>query len=444
MRIRHFFLFLIALAILSSCSKDYWDIIKGKRVILVTDGFTKDDLISTAGKIYDKASDSFSSGTITLIFDNKSLNKTKDLLCRYSARYTTNNSSVFPYIQVYFNNPPLNKDCYRMRYKIGNEREIRYGECKCITNVKTTSFSNSEWTGDYIVKITIPEGVTLFIDSFMAEYDNSFINKDSFRVMQHGRIFNAPMDCETNWQGWSHVGNYGAIVVPKRTVDGVWVCYHDDKFGDNPNLQVIGRPSAQLPAESIQACTYDQTQTLEYIRENSLGIHDRIPKLETFLEYCVKTGVHPVFSIHPNWTLEQWKEIKALVEKYNLLDKLNIKGGYSPQFINTIYDVFGSELESFVIDMALETQPTSQQISTLTAKDWDMSRIKVGFEYMSNAGGYFSEDSLALIRQNGLVHGLYLIATDSYPLDAEFIKSCINKGCYELCADFFFSNGLNW
>ena len=435
---------LASVSLLMSCSKDYYERMNAHRVQLAQSEYTKTELIKAAGTLYDESTDSFSSGTITVVIIDNSLNRVKDLVCRYSAKYTTTDKSVYPYIQVYYNNPPLNNEHNRMRYKIGAEGESCYGECKCITNGKTTGFTNSSWNGDYIIKITIPKGVTLCIDSFIAGYDNSFINKDSFRVMQHGRIFNASMDCETNWQGWSHVGNYGAIVVPKRTTDGVWVCYHDDKFGDNPRVQVIGKPKVKLPGESIQTCTYAQILTLEYISENSFGFHDRIPKLESFFEYCVKTGVHPVFSIHPNWTVEEWAEIKELVEKYNLLDKLNIKGGYSTEFINKIYNLFGSDIESFLIDLATETQPTSKQINALASKDWDLSRIKVGFEYMSNAGGYFNDDNLNLMRQNGLVHGIYIIASESNPLNAEFIKDCIKKGCYELCADYFFSNGLNW
>lgn len=442
MRIQLSFFLLITL-FLSSClgfENPLWH----EDLKIVSGGFNKGDLISAAGALYDEATDSFSSGSFAVVVVNDERNATQDLVCRYSAKYTTNNVLEYPYIQVYYNNPPLNSERFRMRYKIGEIGELRYGECKCITNGKTTGFSKSGWSGDYVVKITIPKGVTLSIDSFYAEYDNSFINKDSYRIMQHGRLFNASMDCETNWRGWSHVGNYGAVVVPKRTVDGVWVCFHDDTFGENPVVRVIGKSSASLPAESIQTCTYAQTQTLEYITENSYGFHDKIPRLEEFLEYCVKTDVHPVFSIHPKWTAEQWEEIKALVAKYNLLDKLNIKGGYGTNFIDTIFSVFGSDIESFLIDLALEKQPTSDQIRYLASKNWDKSKITVGFEYMSNSGGYFSDAKIELLRENGLVHGLYYIATDSHPLNTVFIKDCINKGCYELCADYFFSNGLNW
>lgn len=443
MRKCFYFIFFVALTLCSSCH-DITVEVQEEECRLVSNQFFKKDLIIAAGALYDTDTDSFSSGTINIKIVDDELNKINDLICRYSASYTTNDSSVYPYIQVYYNNPPLSMPCYRMKYRIGNEGESRYGECKCVTNGKTSGFSNNNWNGDYIVKIVIPDGVTLIVDSFIVEYDNSSIKKDAYRIMQHGSLFGAPMDCETNWQGWSHVGNYGAIVVPKRTTDGVWVCYHDDAFGNKPKVRVIGDPSAALPAASVQACSYNQVLTLEYIDENSFGFHDRIPKLETFLEYCVKTGVHPVFSIHPNWTVEQWLELKALVEKYNLLDKLNIKGGYNAQYIDKIYKLFGSEIESFVMDLALETQPTYEQINTLASKGWDMTKIKVGYEYMSNAGGYFSDENLELMRQKGLVHGLYIHATDSYHLNAEFIRECIQKGCYELCADYFFSNGLNW
>ena len=442
MSVRTVALFLFILTIYPSCEKMKYSEWIAEEVC--TREVLKSDLISAAGKLYDEATDSFHSGVFSLVIVNDSLNIFKDYICRFNAKYTTEDTSLYPYIQVYYNNPPLTKDCFRVRYTLGANNYYRYSECKCITNGKVSAFSSPEWNGNYILKITIPRGVTLYLDSFYAEYDSSFINKDSYRIMQHGRIFNSPMDCETNWQGWSHVGNYGAIVVPKRTADGVWVCFHDDVFGDNPIVRVIGESQPLLPAESIQACTYAQTQTLEYISTNSFGFHDRIPKLETFLEYCAKSGVHPVFSIHPNWDIDQWEELRDLVVKYNMLDKLNIKGGYSQNFIDTIYSVFGSSIESFLIDLALEKQPTVKQINTLAEKSWDLTRISVGFEYMSNTGGYFSDECLSMIRQKGLVHGLYYHASDIFPLSSEFIKSCIQKGCYEASVDYFFSNGLNW
>lgn len=442
MNVRSIAFLFILLTIYSSCEKiRYKEQIDDEAYI---SGVFKSDLIKAAGELYDKATDSFQSGVFSLVIANDSLNKFQDIICRFNAKYTTKDDSLYPYIQVYYNNPPLTKDCFRVRYKLGEAEQYRYGECKCITNGKTLAFSDPEWNGNYIITITIPIGVTLNVESFYAEYDNSFINKDSYRLMQHGRIFNSPMDCETNWQGWDHVGNYGAIVVPKRTIDGVWVCFHDDVFGDSPRVRVIGESHSLLPAESIQACTYAQTQTLEYVSTNSFDFHDRIPKLETFLEYCAKTGVHPVFSIHPNWDIDQWEELRDLVAKYNMLDKLNIKGGYSQKFIDTIYRVFGSSIESFLIDLALEKQPTNKQINALAEKPWDLARISVGFEYMSNAGGYFNDERLSMIRQNGLVHGLYYHASDVFPLNSEFIKNCIRKGCYEVSVDYFFSNGLNW
>lgn len=410
---------------------------------------TKNDLILAAGAIYDNVTDSFRSGSFTVTFTDDIRNKIEDLVCRYSAMYTTRDNLLYPFIQVYYNNPPLNAQFRRIKYKLGDKGIIRYGECKCITNGRTTGFTDLAGNGDYVVRITIPEGVTLFIDSFLAEYDNSITDKDSFKVMQHGSIFNAEMDCETNWQGWSHVNNYGAIVVPKRTTDGVWVCYHDNMFTFDENhvekyLQIVG--GGTLPEDfpaSIQACTFAQVQQLEYRAANSFNNHDKIPTLELFLQYCLKMGVHPVFSIHPNWTKSQWREIKDLVGRYALLDKLNIKGTFSESYIDLIYSVFGSEIESFVMDKNM-TQPTYEEIKYLAGKDWDKSRISIGFEYMSSDGSYFSDETLAMMRENGLVHGVAPIWSVNFPADAEFIKSLIAKGCYELTADYFYSNGLNW
>ena len=430
----------ILLPLFSFCSKRTLTIdLKDSNVVA-----SRTELVASAGSLYDVTTNSFKSGTFTIRITDDVRNKFEDLVCYYSAKYTTTDSALYPYIQVYWNNPPLNVSHRRTRYKFGGEGYYCYGACKCITNGKTTGFLYNSWDGDYCITITIPEGVTLFVDSFLAEYNNGVTLKDAFKVMQHGSIFNSEMNCETNWQGWSHVNNYGAIVVPKRTTDGVWVCYHDDVFGETPDVQVIGDPSAPVPAVSIQECSFAETQKLEYRTVNSFDEHDKIPTLELFLQYCVKTGVHPVFSIHPSLNKTQWQEIRALVEKYNLLSHLNIKGGYFGNwYVDVVYFVFGNDIESFILDVNM-VQPTQEQISYLASKDWDLSKVSVGFEYMTFDGSYFTDDVLSLMRQKGLVHGVSIISSDAFPREAEFIKQLIAKGCYELTADYFYSNGLNW
>lgn len=407
-------------------------------------GITKKELIRAAKSLYDDVTDSFESGSFSIIIEAPELNSINNLVCRYSAKYTTNDSANYPYVQVYYNNPPLNNESNRWRYKIGDEGKFRYNECKCITNGKTKGFSQSAWDGNYIIRLTIPKGVTLYIDSFLAEYDNNCYEKSAFKIMQHGSIFNSEMDCETNWMGWKHVNNYGAIVVPKRTIDGIWVCFHDDEFGSNPVVRVMGAPMDDLPARSIQECTYMETQTLEYKDVNSFDKHDRIPTLELFLQYCEKTGVHPVFSMHPtNWTNDQYSELRELVEKYGLLNKLNIKGGYNNDyygFISKVYNTFGSDIESFLLDFNM-TQPTQSQIEALASYNWDLSKITIGFEYMSFDGSYFSDDILYLMQEKGLAHGVAIIGKN---FNSEFLKGLIAKGCSELTADYFYSNGLNW
>lgn len=428
------------------------DVEELKRYISLSKNATKEDIIKAAGPLYDSINDSFSPGVISLQFVNDVLNKTKDLVCRFSAKYTSTDDAVYPYIQVYFMNPPLNGDYNRIQYKIGDKEKYRYGECKCITNIKTSGFAQSVWNGNYIIDITIPSGCTLQIDSFLAEYSNDCGDKDSFKVMQHGNVFMSEMNCETNWMGWSHINNYGAIVVPKLTLDGVWVCYHDDDELDNSNV-VQKIDGTAVPHKKITELTYAETQTLQYRVLNSFGEHDKIPTLELFLQYCAKMGVHPVFSMHPtDWTKAGYEQLRALVEKYSLLEKLNIKGGYNNDpgqdadghpygFIPKIFKYFGSDIESFIIDFN-ETQPTQAQIEAIAAYEWQMDKIKVGVEFVTNSGStYFSDAVLSMLRENGLVHGLSISGGQR---KAEFIKSVIAKGCYEFCSDFFFSNGLNW
>lgn len=395
---------------------------------------TKEGLIEAAGNLYDSANDKFLSGTISFIIGT---DLTHDLICNYVAKYTSTNNS-YPYIQVYYLAPPFNNVPSRFRYEIGANGYYKYGECRCICPINPP-LTQPVFRDYYVARIVIPEGCELFIQSISSDIINRSTNTNAFRIFNHGSVWGTGFNCKDNWDGWSHIGNYGAVVVPKRTTDGRWVCYHDDSFGSDPDVQVIGDPTAALPAASMQACTFAETQTLEYKAANYFGDHPTIPTLDEFFAKCSQMGVHPMLSIHPGWNESQWQEIKEIAIRYKVLDKLNIKGSFSATVATTIYNVFGNDIESYIPD---HTGATVSDVESLAAIGWDRIKVKVGFEYMATSENqFFSDEVISALRQNNMVTGFFIVGAS----DGHFIKDLIdNKLLWEYTSNFFYSNGLNW
>jgi len=399
---------------------------------------SKQTFIDAYPELYDSVNDKFTAGTMEV---SAGVNWTTDLICSYMAKYTSTNDS-YPTVQIFYVTVPFNNLSRRFAYKIGEKDSFKYGQCKCICVMKP-NLSQSVYSDDYKICITIPEGCELYLHEINCKFSNEFINKDSFKVFNHSNIWGSGFNNEFNWRGWSHVGNYGAVVVPKRTVDGKWVCYHDDDtLGNNGDLQLIG--GGELPTEiaskKMIELNFAETQTLEYKSTNYLGDHDRIATLDAFFAQCAQAGVHPMLSIHPGWNTSQWQEIKELAIRYNVLDKLNIKGSYSVAIATIIYNVFENDIESYIPD---NTGATISDVESLASIGWDTLKVKVGFEYMntSTSPNFFSSEVLTALEQNGFITGLYC----SQYYNAVYVKDLIdNKLLWEFTSNWFYSNGLSW
>lgn len=403
---------------------------------------SKQSFIDANPSGYDSTNDKFTEGVYTIVVSNSS-NKTalSDVIANYVAKYTSS-GDAYPYIQLNYN---YTASSNWWKYPIGGKGHYKFGQCKCI--FAGTQTFGSPWTDDIKMIITVPAGCELYIKNINAEYADGFVNKNAFKVYQHGTERNTTgADNRSNWDLWPRIGNYGAIVIPKRTTDGRWVCYHDDSFSSN-QLQVIGNPSAALPAASMQACTFDQTQTLEYKTTNFYGDHDTIPTLEEFFAKCAQMGVHPALSCHPissvstGWTVDKWGEVKTLAKKYRVLDKLTIKCSYNIEAIRNFYNIFGDDIESYIADVS--SNPTQETIEELANVGWNLNKVKVGFEILATTA-YFSDATIALFDENNLIHGIAPGASGDFYRNAKNLKDIVEKGCYEITADQFYSNGLNW
>mgnify|MGYP002853860318 CR=1 FL=1 len=388
---------------------------------------------------YDETNDKFGEGVYTVqVAGENNVSVLTDVIANYTAKYTSTGDS-YPYIQLYFTNVVTSA----WKYPIGGKGFYKYGQCKCI-------FPGADGLryGNSIIKarITVPSGCELYLKNINCEYSNSLVNKDAFKVYQHGTERGGSNCCtRINWDLWTHIGNYGAIVIPKRTVDGRWVCYHDDSFSTD-QLQVIGDESAALPAASMQECTFAETQTLEYKATNIYGEHETIPALEEFFAKCAIMGVHPALSCHPTrnvssgWTYDKWSEVRDMAYKYRVLDRLTIKSGFSVGAAQNFYDIFGDDIEAAIFDVS---SLTTEQIDDLDSVGWDTSKVKVGFEILA-VDSYFSDEIITYLESKNMVHGIAPGSNSSIYYDAKILKDLIDKGCWEITANNFYSNGLNW
>ena len=108
-------------------------------------------------------------------------------------------------------------------------------------------------------------------------------------------------------------GFNGAECDVYRTKDGVWVIQHDMH-----TYRMMNKSSF------IEKITYDQLKT--YVTDNGSNIANypdlRICTLEEYLDICKQYDMVPVIELKGANNVEHYDEIVALVEKYDLADKV--------------------------------------------------------------------------------------------------------------------------
>lgn len=164
----------------------------------------------------------------------------------------------------------------------------------------------------------------------------------------------------------AYEAGYGsAIVIPKVSSDGVWFAYHDDVF--DVATTILRNPDGT----QIQSSEYDGLHFNEipwsYLSQFTVGnfgpsfLDVGLMTLDEFFSFCANTGMSPMFSMHPIYgvqTVANLTALKALVAKYNLLDKLIIKvpiykegETYYLTNFTTIFSVFGNDVAGYTVNV---------------------------------------------------------------------------------------------
>lgn len=295
------------------------------------------------------------------------------------------------------------------------------------------------------VVVTIPSNVTLYIGEFTNYYSDT-INRNTvgYRMNAHLSFYN--FNTLNAWDESAKLGYPCAIVVPKRTSDGVWVCFHDDSLSTqlidaNGNTPADNHPGETL---AISSLTYSELQTYTY-KENNFGEYLKVAKLEDFFMVCAKTGMHPMFSWHPVSSAEEMQEIKAMAKKFGLLPYLNIKmafsGGSNVSALDIAYSVFGSEIESYTGDVNVDTDISTiiTSLDTTNAAQ-NKDKVRVGLELFNSRLGNDTSKVQAILDAGYFVAIAWMTADPT----GEQLEYWIRNGVTEFTEYNMVSYGLNW
>lgn len=310
------------------------------------------------------------------------------------------------------------------------------------------------------VTITVPGGVTLYIQDFYNEYTD-LIERMSrgIRINSHRKFPNTPNDTIPGLMMAVKSGANAMIEIPKRLSDGVWICYHDDSLTYN-DTYIRQADGSELPS------TYDHTlwSSIDFETANSwdwgISTNARFAgvkpmTLEQFFTICGKTGIKPMLSIHP-FDAEHLPEVRELARRCGVLADLGIK--CTAANMPTAYAIFSNEVESYTLDITsgATTQATVQSaINTMAGLTGCTVRRVIELFASTAYAAYFGEtqfDPFGLISAAGFgcsiaqQTGRYQPTHDGssvliWEADMDWWRQ---KGVNEYTFEYHTSFGLNW
>ena len=303
------------------------------------------------------------------------------------------------------------------------------------------------------ITITIPKGVKLYIrDASMQTKGVDDAQYTQYRFFAHG--LDGAFNRQSEISNCAKNGTLYCVVVPKKTSDGVWCCFHDD---DNinglyyQNGQVVCEKSVVdgkteytqydengnevgNDAMPISSLSWKFLEALKYIGYTNQN--EGVMLLDDFLSICKMTGVHPVFSVHPETifldnSCAGLKEIRTMLEKYELLDKLVLK----LSVLNQKYiDILGNDIEAY----NLLADNSTFESELIALDNFNVSCRKC----IEGAVSILTADRVKKTSDAGISVGAWCY--DKNSADNQIIKGLIDIGVTEFTVSKNNSFGLKW
>ncbi|MBO7208799.1 MAG: hypothetical protein J6V58_03565 [Clostridia bacterium] len=283
------------------------------------------------------------------------------------------------------------------------------------------------------VNIQIPSGTVLFVKNF-----NSTIDKGGNSLccgLKHNAHLGfwglAPDNTMPAFELAAECNFQSCIAVPKVTLDGVIVCIHDDTIN-----RTARDSNGDAPSEPIYVWdkTYEELSNWEYgSYKNEIYKGTKLPRLSEFFDLCAKTGMRPIFSTHPGLTIDQWKQVKDMLECRGLLSSFHIKS-FDIDILETAYSVFGTDIDGYTYDL---DNFDDTQIELLKNIGIDNKVCRVGIEVKF---AEYTEQIAKSIREAGF----FAAAWDIAQRDFDEYERLISWGVNEFTEDYHCSMGLNY
>ena len=393
----------------------------------------------------DKPIDRFSTESLSPFFDESgALTKNLDVtvtgdpafrevfILSATAKYESNKNGDFPAVQIRLINRQGITLYYSPVYEIGHKREFYRREWRippiidCYDTVR--------------LSFIIPEGVRLMLRDIRVKANTRYRERDiGIRYHAHCGIPGyAASDTVFSWQMAGELGFTSCITIPKFTIDGIPVCFHDD----TSVINMLRKPDGSaLEAGShydkpISEYTYEELQELDMgLRKDRIYAGSKVAKMEDFFRICSMTGMQPIFSVHPSLTREQWLCVRELLEKYRLLEHFWIKAG-NPATQTICAEVFDNSIAGYILiqGAALDWDPDERVIEC----GFDKNRHNIVIEFFNFAA---TEEKIKRARDEGYrVSVACMKGGTSGPL----MNRMIDLGVSEFTIDHHCSMGLDW
>jgi hypothetical protein len=225
------------------------------------------------------------------------------------------------------------------------------------------------------------------------------------------------------------LGYKSCIIVPKLTSDGVVVCIHDDTI----NRTARNADGTKL-SETINVSDLTYAELLEYdfgVYKNAYWQGEKILLFEDFLKLCQNYGMRPTLSNHPILSVNKYLEMKEMLKKYGLLDKLQVKFWGEP---GNLFTAFGNDIAEYTFESDYTAEVINSYITTLGIT------TKVSCERGSRE--WYTAENVANMIDNGIP--VILITSTSNNTTGDDLTRFFSYGCTQVTDDTFCNNGLMW
>lgn len=408
---------------------------------------------------YAQASDlikTHNAGTVTYSFNNSRITNNPVIL-HLDAKYITADDSIYPYgyFSIVTDRGLTRSSSY---YKLGNNGTFRLQEIRSIPYI---------WdTRDFTFTIVVPADCSLIVkNAYITQETGRRHTISGLQFHAHDGSCNVAPRQSISAVRMAESASYNSfIVIPKVTSDGVWFAYHDDRFNIADTYLVNADGSA------IESSPYDGDYFSDipwsYLQPLLAGSRygaqfadEHLMRLDDFFMLCAKTGLSPMFSMHPRYgiqTVSKLNSLKDLVTRYGILDKLIIKmplideggGVFSLSNFTTIFSVFGNDIARYEVD-AVDGMDDPGSVITLFDGVSESCTVPKTIEWWT--GQIYADPSLAsaALTAGYAVSAAQQSHTDPSGLTVSFFTSedvryLASIGVSEFTDEYFTCSGLDF